>query len=183
VTRRVPRTETCQVPVRVYCPIPKGKGKGCDGDDSFQGDVPEPSQPTPTPAEPEEETEASQEPNPVDVASFPVAASVNLTAGTALASDHFVTGLSGYWNGDYSLAAEQFQVALEAAPGNAKYAYFVALALHQAERENQAVQALVHAVELERQSPIRNWGRVMERVQGASRVWLEETRRELGETL
>jgi Flp pilus assembly protein TadD len=94
-------------------------------------------------------------------------------------SGRFVEGLQHYWNGSFTDAAAEFKAAREAAPQNAKYAYFHALALHGAGLVDEAQEVLVTAVELERRAPIASWGRVMQRVQGASRLWLEEARKQL----
>jgi tetratricopeptide (TPR) repeat protein len=90
-----------------------------------------------------------------------------------------MTGLHLYWQGEYETADEQFQVAMNTEPGSAEYAYFHALALYEAGLKSEADQALLAAVELERDAPISGWGTLMQRVQGEARLWLETTRQQL----
>jgi hypothetical protein len=54
------------------------------------------------------------------------------------------------------------------------------LAYYNVAGEEAANQWLAQAVELERQAPIANFGRSMERVQGRARLWLEQARRDAG---
>jgi Flp pilus assembly protein TadD len=92
----------------------------------------------------------------------------------------FAAGLELYRSGRYEQAAERFLVAAEAAPDNAVYGYYRAVALHRAGRESEAQDSLTTAVAAERRLPIANWGVAMERVQGSSRLWLEEARKNAG---
>ena len=56
------------------------------------------------------------------------------------------------------------------------YHYYRALALFDLNSAPAAGQALQQAIELERDQPIANWGKRMERVQGRGRVWIENAR-------
>ena len=200
VTRCVPRTETFQVPVRV-CDPPAKEGKGPDGgkDTPGQGLVPL------TPSM--DETEANGHPGPPreladELAGHRTTAHARLSsqdgepAGTSAApqllplyaatvapgqengpASAFAGGLEHYRHGRYDQAAGEFQTAMEAAPENARYAYYCAVALHEAGRQAEAAKALSRAVEAERQCPVPNWGQAMERIQGQARLWLDEARK------
>lgn len=183
VTRKVPREVTCEVRVRVPCD-PNCKGGKCgksgkvhagdtNGDrdedsESLPGDDPAPPVPEFT-----DETAATSADPP-----YRLTASIAPAKATDLGSD-FSTGLTLYRSGEFAQAAAVFQNALAEAPADAKYAYFHAIALYQAGQTDDAWKSLATAVKLESQNPIGNWGRTMERVQGPTRIWLEEGRRQL----
>ena len=92
------------------------------------------------------------------------------------AGNLWARGLDLYRSGRFEEAAERFHGAVQAAPGDAKYAYFHAAALHRAGHGSEAADALTLAVQAEERAPIANWGRTLERIQGATRVWLEQNR-------
>lgn len=160
VTRCVPRTECYQVPVRVCVPMPKGGKKGKDVD------IPA------APADPE---------NPAPMPETPSVAMrlVSLDDGEEpgrTTSQRFAAALSRLHEGQTDAAVQGFRAAMQQYPGNAKYAYFCALAERQAGLLEQAEQTLAEATRLEALSPIDNWGQLMERVQGRQRIWIEEAR-------
>jgi len=183
VTRCVPRTECYQVPVCVCCPVPvcetpKG-GKGCDGgkDLPWNGVVP----PTPKVEEPKEKIRPATPEKAVGTpAMLHAAAHVQPIRQNGVSAAAFAAGLAHYRNGRFEQAAREFRIAMDASEHNAKYAYFRAVALHAAGGQDEANQALALAVEAEKRSPVANWGRVMERIQGQPRLWLEEARKAAG---
>jgi hypothetical protein len=95
-------------------------------------------------------------------------------------SPAFTRGLRAYWDGSMNDALQSFDAASAADPRNALYQYYRALAYYNVAGEDAANQWLAQAVELERQAPIANFGRNMERVQGRARLWLEQARRDAG---
>ena len=184
VTRCVPRTECYQVPVRVCCPVPcdpKGKGKGCGDCDSEQPKegpaVPEPTEPEPAEAAPEPEQSAGET---GEGSRLQTVSHIPGTSAASHAAAPFAAGLEHYRGGRFEQAAEQFRMAAEIAADNATYGYYRAVALHRAGRESEAQDSLTTAVAAERRLPIANWGVAMERVQGSSRLWLEEARKNAG---
>ncbi len=70
-----------------------------------------------------------------------------------------------------------FDLAVAAEPENALYRYYRALALFDLNDNEAANEALQQAIAAERDQPIAQWGKRMERVQGRGRVWIEEARR------
>jgi hypothetical protein len=48
--------------------------------------------------------------------------------------------------------------------------------LYQADRLDEAERALDTAIQIEQSTPIAGWGRLMERVQGQPRLWVEQRR-------
>ncbi len=178
VNKCVPRTECYQVPVRVCVPIacdPKcgeGKCKGkadVDSDKADEGPAP-PEPKTAEKAEKEAATDAPQQ----------LYQTANLaTAPEGPQAGLFAAGVEQYRNGRFQEAAESFRSALNSVPTNAKYAYYHAAALHQAGLEAEATDALAKAAALDRQSPVAQWGQTMQRIQGATRIWLEQGRKSL----
>jgi hypothetical protein len=79
----------------------------------------------------------------------------------------------------YAEAVTSFSAATSAAPADAKYAYFHALALYSAGKKAEAEAQVTIAAELEAAAPVANWGRAMERVQGEARMWVEAARAKL----
>jgi tetratricopeptide (TPR) repeat protein len=77
-------------------------------------------------------------------------------------------------------ALQAFETAANAEPTNALYRYHLALALYDLSRTEAAQEALSTAVNLERDEPIADWGKRMERVQGRGRVWVERARTAAG---
>jgi hypothetical protein len=176
VTRCVPRTECYQVPVRICVPVedpcdPKcGKGKADNDPDKAQEG---PSPPDPKKAENASDSTART----ADASTFRVASHDTNSVNTAAQAAQFTAGIEHYRNGRFQEAAELFRVAMSAEPSNAKYAYLCAAALHRAGAADQAAGVLQQAVAAEKQSPVQDWGRAMERVQGSTRVWLEQQRK------
>ncbi len=79
-----------------------------------------------------------------------------------------------------TVAVQSFEAAAAAEPQNAMYHYYRALALYNLSGAEAAGEWLQQAVELEREQPVPNWGRRMERVQGRPRLWIEQARRDAG---
>jgi Flp pilus assembly protein TadD len=97
----------------------------------------------------------------------------------AAASRHFAEGLEKYHAGQFEAAVASFAAGTSAAPSDAKYAYFHALALYSVGKKAEAEARLLIAIELEAAAPVANWGRAMERVQGEARIWVETARQQL----
>jgi hypothetical protein len=99
------------------------------------------------------------------------------TAGTRRdGTSAYARGLRSYWDGQMSEALRAFDAAAAAEPENALYQYYRALSFYNLQGPDAAGDWLAQAVEMERQSPIKNWGRQMERVQGRARLWVEQAR-------
>ena len=92
----------------------------------------------------------------------------------------FDKGLIAFRSRSLSSAIGDFDSALSAEPTNAMYHYYRALALYDRDGADAASDALRQAVQLERDQPITNWGKRMERVQGRNRLWVEDARRAAG---
>lgn len=92
----------------------------------------------------------------------------------------FSRGLRSYWDGNMNEALVGFDAAAAAEPQNALYQYYRALAVYNQQGAEAASQWLQQAVALERQTPVANYGKRMERVQGRVRVWIEQARAEAG---
>ena len=88
----------------------------------------------------------------------------------------YVRGLRSYWDGNMTEALGAFDAAAAAEPDNALYQYYRALSFYNLRGEAAAADWLAQAVEMERQTPIKNWGRSLERVQGRVRLWVEQAR-------
>jgi hypothetical protein len=171
VTRCVPRTVCVQVPVTVCEPVDaKGAGSKKGAGDAPSEQYREPNMDSDDPVEvPEPEAVAAN--LPLRLASMTRSESVAQTA-----SDQFAAGLSLFQTGKYQAAMEAFEAALNADSHNAKYAYFCALAQREVGQTQRADWFLALGIQLEQTAPIPNWGRVMERVQGNGRIWLETAR-------
>ncbi len=92
------------------------------------------------------------------------------------AQKRFAEGRSLYYQRRYQEAATRLQLAINDDSTDPLYYYFLALAQFQMGNREQATAAARTAAALEQRSPIQSWGRVMERCQGAARVWLEQQR-------
>ncbi len=91
-------------------------------------------------------------------------------------TNDFTRGMRAYWDDNMTLALDAFEAATAAEPQNALYRYYQALAMYNLQGPEAASQFLAQAVEFERENPIANWGRRMERVQGRARIWVEQAR-------
>ena len=89
----------------------------------------------------------------------------------------FQLGLDVFWQGDYERALVLFTAAAQVGPSDPLRRYFLAVTQRQMGQSVQARQTLLTAVELERQSPVANWGKRTERLQGPHRLWIEGSRR------
>ncbi len=92
----------------------------------------------------------------------------------------FDRGLTSFRSRSMNDALASFNVAVRSEPNNAMYQYYRALTLFDLNGGEAAGDALRQAIELERQQPVENWGKRMERVQGRGRVWVEDARRAAG---
>jgi predicted Zn-dependent protease len=100
--------------------------------------------------------------------------------GSGEGSGAFGRGLRSYRDGNMNEALVGFEAAAVAEPQNALYQYYRALAVYNQQGAEAASQWLQQAVELERQAPVANYGKRMERVQGRARLWIEQARAEAG---
>lgn len=88
----------------------------------------------------------------------------------------FGDGLHKFWSRRYQDAIGRFQAARKVDPTNPAYVYFLALAYKRSGQKDLAETALAEAIELEAGYRVSNWGKMMERVQGKERVWLEDAK-------
>lgn len=91
-------------------------------------------------------------------------------------SNDFARGLRAYMDNNMTQALEGFEAASAAEPQNALYGYYRALAMFNLQGADAANDWLAQAVQLERENPVAQWGRRMERVQGRARLWVEQAR-------
>lgn len=91
-------------------------------------------------------------------------------------SKDFARGLGAYRDNDMNDALQAFDASIAAEPQNALYVYYRALAIYNLQGADAANDSLATAVELERQTPVAQWGKRMERVQGRARIWIEQAR-------
>ena len=113
-----------------------------------------------------------EKPAPVKIVSLQKKASADA------ALELFISGTRLYHQGAYDAAAKEFATAAELVPTKAKYVYFQALATYQKGDVEAAAALVKNAVQIEEANPGENWGRMMERVQGPHRLWVEEVRRQ-----
>jgi hypothetical protein len=150
------------------------KGKACNGGCDFESDygtpvygmpdAPAPAPMKPTPALPEAGETAS---GPL---LFRPISHEQVDGAT------FAQGWHAYRNGNYEAAHEALSDVVSREPSNTAAHY--ALALTQRELGNVAAAdaLLAEAVAREAEYPVAGWGKLMERVQGPRRVWLEAAR-------
>jgi hypothetical protein len=92
----------------------------------------------------------------------------------ALAS--FDRGLQSFWRSEHAEALVAFGEAIERWPDDPSFHYFLALSHYLAGDREQAERTLAIAVELEAQHPVPDLGRLLERVQGPHRRWMQAAR-------
>lgn len=92
----------------------------------------------------------------------------------------FQRGLTAFRAKNMNGAAAEFNAAAELEPDNALYHYYLAMSTFETAGADAANEARQKAIELELREPIKDWGRRMERIQGRSRVWIEQARRDAG---
>jgi hypothetical protein len=92
------------------------------------------------------------------------------------AKEAFVRGTQFYRRGDYPKAIDEFRMAAKKDPHKALYFYVLAMSQFQANDLEQAEQNIEIAITLEKGEPIDNWGFLLSRYQGKSRVWVESRR-------
>jgi len=168
VTRCVPRQETYEVKVRVCRPVTKGAAQK---DVNVKGSNVETDDVTPA-AEPVSEDATSAGHQMVTL----IRANDDATPLTGDARLAFSAGLDLFRHGNHRDAAEAFSRAAVLDSTNAKYAYFWAIAAKNSDEDELADRAATEAMRRERTQPVDDWGRVMERVQGTARVWVEQVR-------
>lgn len=93
------------------------------------------------------------------------------------ASTWFSIGLLHYWRREFDRAIPAFEAAAAYRPNDPTYGYFLALSLFVGGRRPEAERVLQAAVQLESRHVAPDLGRVMERVQGPHRLWMENARR------
>jgi hypothetical protein len=182
-TRCVPRTECYQVPVKVRVRMPAPCGKGCcepkgkgkaesssDMDEPMDGPAPPSPQGADQPVM-DQETFAPDRPQ-----LWQTAVRLPPVTPAGESSTRFAAGIELYRNGRYAEAAESFRTAMDGAPTNASYGYYYAAALYNAGLRSEAATALAQAAAMEKQTGPGHLGRSLERIQGATRVWLETER-------
>ncbi len=177
VTKCVPRTVCVQVPVTVCGPSdPKGgasqkSGSPQKGDSNWPSDEYQRQD-----VDSEAPAEVPEPPTVAASASLRLASLTQTQTDEQTAADRFAAGLAHYRTGSYQAAMEAFEAALNADAKNAKYAYFSALTQREVGQLQRADWFLALGLQLEQAEPIANWGRVMQRVQGQGRIWMETAR-------
>jgi hypothetical protein len=113
------------------------------------------------------------------VIATPDVASAVITPSTQRrAVAEFNRGREALAAGDSSDALAAFAEATASSPDVALYQYHWALALHLTDQSEAAVARVAEAARVEHEHGVENWGKVMQRVQGRPRVWLERARRQ-----
>jgi hypothetical protein len=92
---------------------------------------------------------------------------------------HFGAGVNSYWSGAYARAEEQFQSAIRNDNQDARYHYYLGLALWSQDKRDAARSAFERGAELERQNrPAREAiNALLERVQGSLRQEVDQFRK------
>jgi hypothetical protein len=169
VTRCVPRVTYKRVPVKICVPVTDCECSAPPAHDGHDYGYGPSAQLMPSPvAEPAADEE---KPAPVKIVSM------QKKAGAAAARELFASGVKLFHQGAYEAAAREFAAAAELSPIAARHLYFQALATYQLGDREAAESLAKHAVALEKSHPGESWGRMMERVQGPHRIWLEDARR------
>ncbi len=147
-----------------------------DGSQSFEGDE-KVLYDGPADKAPSLNTPPSPEPDPsASIFRRPFRLTSTTTRQQGDGTNDFARGLRAYLDNNMNGALEAFETAVSVEPQNALYAYFRALAMFNLQGADAANDWLAEAVELERQSPIVQWGKRMERIQGRPRIWIEQAR-------
>jgi hypothetical protein len=198
VSRCVPKVTYKKVCVRICCPItscgctpPAGAMDSAPSYDAapapgFESDPGYDPAPPPVPEGPTAMhgmhyfgAAAPLSPQPEEEKPEPVMiVTMQKKAGAEAASDLFLSGLKLYHDGAFDAAAKEFGAAAELAPTKAKYLYFQALATYQKGDFTAAGDLVAKAAAVEQANPGESWGRMMERIQGPHRLWLEDARRQ-----
>jgi hypothetical protein len=142
---------------------------GCDDCTSVNGGhnaVPAKG-PVPTPAPPQAEESTAN--GPMLFRSVLHEQSVNPT---------FAQGWQAYRSGNYGEALETLSDVAASDPRNAAAHYGLALAQLEHGDQSSADSTLARAAAIETEQPVAGFGRLMERVQGQRRVWLEAARQQ-----
>lgn len=161
-----------------------GCDSGCNGDNGTYGSgydyyspaegginlAPQGKQvPTPAPM-----LESPVPPGESTARNFGLIRSVSLVQSTDAS---FAAGWLAYRSGNFALSIETLNSVVSAEPHNAAAAYGLALAHFDLGHRDAADAALAQAVAVESEHPVAGFGKLMERVQGSRRVWLEAARR------
>lgn len=89
----------------------------------------------------------------------------------------FEDGLRRFQRYEYGLAAQEFEIAATGLPRDARPRYFLAISRYFAGERAAADHSLSEATRVESSYPAPDLGRLLERVQGPVRIWLEDARR------
>jgi hypothetical protein len=188
VSRCVPKVTYRKVCVRICCPVtscgctpPAGASDTApayEGEESYEAappaDPPTAMQGIPYYGAAAPLAPQAEEPKPEPV----MIVTMQKKADAEAANDLFLSGLKLHQDGAFDAAAREFGAAAELAPTKAKYLYFQALATYQKGDFNSAGELVKSAVRVEQENPGESWGRMMERIQGPHRLWLEDARRQ-----
>ncbi len=107
----------------------------------------------------------------------PPAAPIPQAKAPKTVPEHLDTANERLQQGNFNAAIVELLAAIQLDHKNPSWHYVLAYLQHRAGQVNDARKTVQTASELEQQRPIPNWGRLMERYQGPSRVWLENARR------
>lgn len=89
----------------------------------------------------------------------------------------FSAGLRSLSTNELATAMRAFEAASLRLPQEPTFRYFLAITQYLSGRRSESEQTLATAVQLEKQQPAPGLGRVMQRVQGPHRTWMENARR------
>ena len=87
-----------------------------------------------------------------------------------------VSGIENYRAKQFALAVEEFDKGIAGDPGEPAFYYGKALALRNLGRPDEAVESVETGVSAQQARGVAKWfQRVMEKVQGPDRIWLQDT--------
>ena len=92
------------------------------------------------------------------------------------AFEEFNAGRQLYWRNRIEESRRALEIAVDNDTTEPIYYYFLALAQFRSGDRDEAKRTVATAARLEKEHPLTNWGRLMERCQGSARVWLEQQR-------
>jgi tetratricopeptide (TPR) repeat protein len=90
----------------------------------------------------------------------------------------FAEGMQLFWQQEYKEAIQSLADAAHAAPEKAEYHYFLALSHRRSGGEDEAQKALARATDVEKGHSSPSLNRLLQRVQGKDRIWLEDVRQQ-----
>ena len=152
-----------------------GRGKGCDSGCDFGCDDCHAGAPVDgvMPMAPEPKKALPLAPNEASVGR----GAFRAVAHEQIENPSFADGWLAYRKGNFRLAHETLSAVVASEPHNAAAHYGLALSHLQLGDRGAADAALALAVVVEAEHPIAGYGKLMERVQGRERLWLEAARR------